>query len=75
MAAAELRRRLGPGSRVAVFAVDPGESTTGIVQNKWIKAAYNLVLPWILITPAEGASLCPGTVSTLDKLHKLLDSV
>ena len=32
-----------------------GEATTGIVQHPWIRAAYNLVLPWILITPAESA--------------------
>ena len=57
MAAAELRRRLQPGSRVAVFAADPGESTTGIMQVGCLRAAYQLLLPWILITPAEGAHL------------------
>ncbi|KAK9813372.1 hypothetical protein WJX73_003332 [Symbiochloris irregularis] len=56
--AAELRRRLKPGSNVGVCACNPGEAVTGIMRGHFLERAYQLLLTPILITPTQAAR-CP----------------
>ncbi|KAG1673558.1 hypothetical protein FOA52_003858 [Chlamydomonas sp. UWO 241] len=53
----ELRRRLGPGSKIEAYAVHPGMVMTNVVRTlpAFIKSAYQLLLGFVLLTPSQGA--------------------
>ena len=57
MFTAEMRRRLGPSSPVAAFAVHPGMVATDVVRSlpPLVQAAYRLLLGRLLLSPAQGA--------------------
>lgn len=53
----EMRRRLGPESKIQVFAVHPGMVLTNVARTlpQYVQRLYRLLMGLILLTPAQGA--------------------